>query len=269
MLLRVVLFGGKGGVGKSTLACATALKLAKESKTLLISIDLAHSLSGILQTQIGNHLSQIKENLFAIELIAEDLVGNYANRVLSALGEMLPSLKSGLEEYAKHLKHSPTALETAVLDRLADYFNEDFRFVVIDSAPTGQMVRLFQTLKTVRGWFSFLERLAKEREKVETFMGREDRVLKLMKMRKEKVERLANILMEKGIIFAVANEDPLSIDEAVELERQLLGFKVYRVMNKCKSERRDFLKVEHLEKPYGIEKLSLLNIEDLLRVIEV
>ncbi|MCS7285153.1 MAG: AAA family ATPase, partial [Hydrogenobacter thermophilus] len=74
MLLRAIFFGGKGGVGKSTLACATALRLSEKGKTLLVSIDPAHSLSGILKVKVGDDLVRINECLFAVELSAERLV---------------------------------------------------------------------------------------------------------------------------------------------------------------------------------------------------
>ena len=267
MLLRAILFGGKGGVGKSTLACATALRLSEKGKTLLVSIDPAHSLTGILKVQVGSNAVRIRENLFAVELCAERLVEDYVSKVLSAIGEMMPSLKSGLKEYARYVKHSPTALETAVLDGIADYLEADFQFVVVDSAPTGQMVRIFQTVKVVEGWFSFLEKVAKERQKLETFMGRSDKVFDLIKKRREKVQRLVRILKEKAIIFAVANEERLSIEEALDLEKHLKEFKVYRVMNKWKSAEGNFLKVGYIQAPYGIERLSLLDVEELLEVI--
>ncbi|SNZ11139.1 ArsA family ATPase [Hydrogenobacter hydrogenophilus] len=267
MLLRVVLFGGKGGVGKSTLACATALKLSEHHKTLLLSIDPAHSLSGILQTKIGSEISKITHNLYAQELSAEELVEKYSNKVLSALKEVIPTLRSGLEEYTKQLRYSPTALETALLDRLVDYFEEPFDFIILDSAPTGQMVRFFYTMNSLENWFSFLEKIAEEKQKLESFMGRKDSLIELLRSRKERVKKVIKVLREKAIIFAVTNEDPLSIEEGDSLQKHLRDFKVYKVINRCRLEETPSLKIPYLENPFGIENLRKLRIDDLVKVI--
>jgi arsenite-transporting ATPase len=267
MLLRIVLFGGKGGVGKSTLACATALKLSEHHKTLLLSIDPAHSLSGILQTKIGSEISRITHNLYAQELLAEELVEKYSKKVLLALKETIPTLSSGLEEYARQLKHSPTALETALLDRLVDYFEEPFDFIIIDNAPTGQMVRLFYTMNSLENWFSFLEKVAEEKQKLENFMGRKNNLIELLRSRKNRVKKVISVLREKAIVFAVTNEDPLSMEEGDSLQKHLRNFKVYKVINRCSLEKTPFLKVPYLENPFGIENLRKLHIDHLLKVI--
>lgn len=267
LLKRLVFFGGKGGVGKSTLSCAVALRLSKEDKSLLVSIDPAHSLSGILGMPIGHEVKKIKENLHALELSAERLVEEYTERVLNSLQDLLPHVRSGLKEYAKYLKHSPTALETAILDHLLDLC-QDYAYVIVDSAPTGQMLRLFETAHMVKGWFDFLTRLAKEREKVQAFMGNRDSLLSLIEERKSRVERLLNILREKSLVFAVANEEPLSLEEAQEIKRSLRDMKVYIVLNRWRSMEGDFIKVQEAERPYGIEALESLRVEEIVGFVK-
>ena len=70
ILKNLLVFGGKGGVGKSSISCATAAYLAEQmpdQKILLISFDIAHNLSDIFQVQIGTNLTQITANLWGIE----------------------------------------------------------------------------------------------------------------------------------------------------------------------------------------------------------
>ncbi|MCS7263010.1 MAG: TRC40/GET3/ArsA family transport-energizing ATPase [Aquificaceae bacterium] len=266
LLKKLVFFGGKGGVGKSTLSCATALRLSERGKTLLVSVDPAHSLSGIWGVPIGETLKEIKEGLHAVEFSGEVLVEEYARRVIKAVGELVPSVRSGMEEYVRYLKHSPTALETAVLDRLAELCNE-YTYVVVDSAPTGQMLRLFDTLHMVEGWFDFLYRLSRERHRVEKFMGREDKLLELIESRRRKVQTLTNILKKKTVIFAVANEETLSFQESQTLARKLKDFKVQIVLNKWRRMTWEGPLVPTVENPYGVEGLSKLEVSPLIELI--
>lgn len=266
LLKRLAFFGGKGGAGKSTLACATALALSKREKTLLLSVDPAHSLSGILDLPVGPSLKKVRENLYAVELDAEALVEEYAQRVISSLGDLLPSVYSGIREYARYLKSSPTALETAVLDRLVDYF-EEFPFVVVDSAPTGQMIRLFDTAHMVSGWFEFLRKAVQERARVEAFMGRKERLSELLEKRREKLHRLMEVFRDKTVVFAVFNEEPLSMQEAQMIKDRLSHLKVYMVLNRWKSMECECIKVPQAERPYGMEALERLQVEDLVEAL--
>ncbi len=263
LLKRLVFFGGKGGVGKSTLSCAVALELSKRENTLLVSIDPAHSLSGIFLVEVGDQIKRLKDQLFAIEMRAEALVENYAEKVLSTLTELLPTVRYGIREYAKYIRHSPTAQETAVLDKILDYCQE-FPYVVVDSAPTGQMLRLFETLHMVKGWFDFLRQVAKERYKVERFMGREDNLPKLIEERREKLQNLANILREKTTVFAVANEEPLSLQEAQDIRNKLKDIEVQLLINRWHSMECDCIKIPEVEKPYGFYTLEKIPVNLIL-----
>lgn len=266
LLKRLVFFGGKGGVGKSTLACALSLALSDLDKTLLLSIDPAHSLSHILQTELSTNPREVKGNLYAAELEGEKLVINYAERVLFSLKELVPSLSSGLRDYARYLAGSPTALDTAMLDKVVDFLNEDYAYVVLDSAPTGQMVRLFQTMHMVSSWFELLQKVAKGRAKLEAFMGREDKLTQIIASRKERIDLLIRTIRERGLLFAVANEEPLSMQEARELEEKLGStLKVTRVINRGMS--KGTLSVECVESPYGFEGLRRLRVEGLLEKV--
>ena len=71
---KLIFFGGKGGVGKTTCASAFALLAAQNRrKTLLVSTDTAHSLSDIFQIKIGNHTTPIQTNLFGLEIDPDEV----------------------------------------------------------------------------------------------------------------------------------------------------------------------------------------------------
>ena len=77
--LKLIIFGGKGGVGKTSCAVATALALSKQFKTLLISTDPAHSVSDCLEQEIGFKVVEINDcpNLSAIEVVADEALEGF------------------------------------------------------------------------------------------------------------------------------------------------------------------------------------------------
>ena len=69
---RIIIFTGKGGVGKTSVAAAHAIASADEGKkTLLASADMAHNLGDIFETEVGRHIKKVRENLFLLELDPE------------------------------------------------------------------------------------------------------------------------------------------------------------------------------------------------------
>jgi len=90
----LLVFGGKGGVGKSSISTATAVYLAEEmrdKKVLLISFDIAHNLSDLFNQEIGNKITGITENLYAIEPDPDKYAEKYAAKFASKLRELLKS----------------------------------------------------------------------------------------------------------------------------------------------------------------------------------
>ncbi|MFN3814204.1 MAG: ArsA family ATPase [Aquificaceae bacterium] len=264
MLLKsVLLFGGKGGVGKSTLSCATALRLSERGRTILLSLDPAHSLRSILGTSEGSI-----GKLSVVELNAENLAREYTDSVLKNMeGVINAKAYQELKKLAHHISSSPTAIETAVLDRLSQIIKEDYHYVVLDFAPTGQMLRLFKTFHVVREWVDVLIKLSKDRERVDRFMGREMGTAKVLTERRERIELLIRTLEERGMFLAVANEDKLSLEEAERLKKELNFIRCYMVINKWEKTMGDFLKVAYSQNPYGVKALEELNIDDILSVV--
>jgi len=260
------MFGGKGGVGKSTLACALSVKLSQRGKTLLASLDPAHSLSGILKVPVGSDLVEVLPNLYAVELDAQTLAENYVRRVLKSLEELVSkSVLEGAKKFASLISSSPTSLETAIFDKLAELLPE-YKYVVLDFAPTGQVLRFFNSLQMVDEWLDFLVKLAEKQREIDRFMGRERSLPKLLKERSEKIKLLVETLKTKGLLYAVAREEPLSLQEAEMLEKN--GFiKTKRVINCSSSQDQDALKIPQVENPYGIENLQTFPIEGLLSLV--
>lgn len=142
--MRTILFTGKGGVGKTTLSAATALRSATLGyRTLVISTDIAHSLADVLDTPLSNEPRQIgSDNLHAAELdTAEELEhywGDIKRRIAAVLrGEGMSAIAAG------ELAMLPGLDEIVGLVRIKRYHDEGrYDVLIIDSAPTGAAMRL-------------------------------------------------------------------------------------------------------------------------------
>ncbi|WP_020533680.1 ArsA family ATPase [Flexithrix dorotheae] len=151
--MRIILFTGKGGVGKTTIAAATALKAAHQGyKTLVLSTDPAHSLSDALNQPLGAEPTQITENLDGQELDVyysmKKYWGNMRNLMLQVFRWQ------GVENIlAEELSALPGMEEASAFLWLEKYYTEnEYDLIIIDSAPTGETLTLL-TLPQVTKWW--------------------------------------------------------------------------------------------------------------------
>ena len=136
-------FSGKGGVGKTTLAAATAVRNAGAGKrTLIVSTDPASNLADVFERPIGNRVTEIAPNLFALEIDPDSATREYGERALAPLRAVLPpDAMKVLEEQFR----SACTVEIASFDRFTDFLGDTaFDHVVFDTAPTGHTLRLLE-----------------------------------------------------------------------------------------------------------------------------
>jgi arsenite-transporting ATPase len=162
---KLLLFAGKGGVGKTSLACASALRLAQqrpEQKILLFSIDPAHSLAACLGCSVGPEETCVGAGLFAIELDAkaefERLKHDYAGELTGIFKR--PSGSSGVElafdreVMERMLDVAPLGLdEILALTRIVDLMERGrYDLFVLDTAPTGHLLRFLEMPELIDQW---------------------------------------------------------------------------------------------------------------------
>ncbi len=150
-----VLYGGKGGVGKTTMAAATGLASAANGvRTLVVSTDPAHSLSDAIGVEIGDEPTRITEHgpgwgveidpdaaMAETPLFEED--GSFGG--LGGMGEMLDSVAPETGEEGGGLSSMPGTDEAAAVQQLLRFMDDDrFDRVVVDTAPTGHTLRLLE-----------------------------------------------------------------------------------------------------------------------------
>lgn len=153
MTPRTILYTGKGGVGKTSVAAATAVRCAAAGqRTLILSTDPAHSLSDSLQTELGSQPTHVSRNLDAAEIDAQHELGRHWKGVQDWFGELL--MQRGLDRIsAEELTVPPGVDELFSLLRLQEHHGSgDWDVVVIDCAPTGETMRLLSFPEAARWW---------------------------------------------------------------------------------------------------------------------
>ncbi len=189
--LDFILFGGKGGVGKTTLAAATALYTAKKypaKRVLIFSTDPAHSLSDSFKLTIGDKITPIYyspksevirpmtndqcpmtgTNLFALEINADDLFEDFKQNLKEEIGEAFDrflgggvDIKFDREVMTELLTLAPPGLdEIMALDKIIDLRKEKkYDIFILDTSPTGHLLRFLELPGLVREWLKAFFRL--------------------------------------------------------------------------------------------------------------
>lgn len=151
--MRIILFTGKGGVGKTTIAAATALKIAKSGlKTLIISTDPAHSLADAVNKKINPEPTLLSKNLYGQELDVYYSMQKYWKN-LRQLVQTVFRWQGVDKVLAEEMSAIPGMEEGSAFMWIEKYYSEkEFDVIVIDSAPTGETLTLL-TLPQVTQWW--------------------------------------------------------------------------------------------------------------------
>lgn len=159
----VLFFGGKGGVGKTTCASASALAASRLGKrVLLVSTDPAHSTSDIFERKIGPEPVELQPSLYAMEIDAVTESQHYVSNVKANIAKLFGH--AILKEANRQIDLAatmPGAEEVALFDRMGALVRgEDQRFdlIVFDTAPTGHTLRLIRMPELMEAWIKALSR---------------------------------------------------------------------------------------------------------------
>ncbi|MEX0920952.1 MAG: arsenical pump-driving ATPase [Candidatus Pacearchaeota archaeon] len=149
---RYVFFTGKGGVGKSTVACTTSVYMAEKGlKTLIVTTDPASHLHDIFGQEINHEPTKIRavDNLFAARIDQKKALEEYKKRILEAVKDKDEETKKSVEEDL----NSPCAEEMAAFEKFMSYFEiEGYEVIIFDTAPTGHTLRLLELPSDWKGF---------------------------------------------------------------------------------------------------------------------
>jgi arsenite-transporting ATPase len=230
--LKLILFGGKGGVGKTTCASSTGLYLANNNKnTLLISTDPAHSLSDSLGEQIGDEIKQIEgiDKLSAIEISAEKALSNFKIEYEDELRRLLDTSTylDGEDIDSILALPIPGIDEVMGFKTIVDFIEEGkFDKYIVDTAPTGHALRLLTLPELLDDWIKVMAKMRwKYRYMVTSFAGKykpdsADDFLMSMKKTVKKIEGLLRGQSRCEFIIVTIPED-MAIKETERMIKSL------------------------------------------------
>ena len=240
--LKLILFGGKGGVGKTTCASSTGLYLSKDFKTLLISTDPAHSLADSLGQEIRGEIEEVKgvKNLSALEISAEKALSKFKMRYESQIKKILNTSTYLDQEDIDSIFALPIPGIDEVMGfkMIVDLIEEGkFEKYIVDTAPTGHALRLLTLPELLDDWIKVMAKMRwKYRYMVTTFRGRykpdegDDFLIEM----KKTVKRIEGLLRDsqRCEFIAVTIPEDMAILETERLIKSLdrYGMKVRQLI---------------------------------------
>lgn len=214
-MTRHIFFSGKGGVGKTTMACATAIRHALEGKkTLIVSTDPASNLSDVFEQEIWHKITQIKsiENLYAMEIDPDEATREYKEKIIAPYRQIMPEdVIASIDEQLS----GPCTTEMASFDRFIDFMEgNEYDVVVFDTAPTGHTIRL---LELPVDWSRHIEEAAKGSG--QTCLG----PVQTIQNSKNKYDRATALLKnsKKTKFIFVMRPEELSLYETLRASKEL------------------------------------------------
>ena len=224
-----VFFGGKGGVGKTTVSCAYAVQSARDGfETLVVSTDPAHSVTDVFDQPFDDDAQSVEgiDNLKAMQIDPEEEVTRHLDEIRQDLSEQVSAaMVNEINRQLEMAHDTPGAYESALFDRFIEVMRsaDPYDRVVFDTSPTGSTLRLLGLPDLLEDWIDRL--MYKRRTSIDLFekaaVGKNeprrvmdgDPVLARLQKRKEFFEFAGSTLREEAAFFFVLNPDELSLNE--------------------------------------------------------
>lgn len=251
---RYIMFGGKGGLGKTTFSAATAFWLAQQGhKVLVFSVDPQASLSDIFQQDIfGKGAVKIMDNLWAQEINADSHIKAYQQEIRKKIIDMygFEQVPDEIESYIQSASAEPAMEESAIFDAVVDIVVKgDYDYYIYDLVPLGHALYYLSMAKVYDEWINRITKLREEMREHEEMVARikretateEDHILSELQYIKNRINQSSGILTDKektAFFFVVVPEEMIILDtqKAAQLfakfDVPIAGYVVNRVLPK-------------------------------------
>lgn len=236
--MKILFFTGKGGVGKSTMAAASAWQLSQNSRVLIVSLDPAHNLGDIFGVVIKGKQKKFAKTLDLREINLQELSKEYLQKETNILSSTYSYLKTlNLDHYFSTLKYSPGVEEYALLTSISKTIREEiaYDYIIFDTPPTGLTLRFLALPQVTTTWIDRLidirRRILEKRYTIHRIKGRlsseetvldykeeEDEILRRLWTLNGRYQALGRTLRGKDCyVVLVFNPDILSLRESGRL----------------------------------------------------
>ncbi len=251
---RYIMFGGKGGLGKTTFSAATAFWLAQQGKKVLVfSVDPQASLSDIFQKDIfGKGAIKIMDNLYAQEIDADSHIKQYQGEIRKKILDMygFDEVPEEIEHYIQAASAEPAMEESAIFDAVVDVVVKgDYDYYIYDLVPLGHALYYLSMAKVYDEWINRITKLREEMREHEEMVARlrkdkqteEDHILGELQYIKTRINQSSSILTDKqktAFFFVVVPEEMIILDTQKaaglfsKFEVPVAGYVVNRVLPK-------------------------------------
>ncbi len=225
---RYIMFGGKGGLGKTTFSATCSYWLAKQGyKVLVFSVDPQASLSDIFQRDIfGKGAVEIMPNLYAQEIDADRRIKDYQNEIRDKIKTMygMEEIPEEIENYIASTSAEPAMEESAIFDAVVDIvISGEYDYYIYDLVPLGHALYYLSMASVYDQWIDKITGLRAEMEeynKVAAVMRRnketeEDQILKELQFIKQRINTSSGILTDRqktAFFFVVTPEEMIIQD---------------------------------------------------------
>ena len=238
---RYVMFGGKGGLGKTTFSAATGYWLASQGKKVLVfSVDPQASLTDIFQRDIfGKGPVKIMDNLWAQEIDADSHIREYQQEIRKKILDRygLPAVPEEIENYIQAASAEPAMEESAIFDAVVDVVMKgDYDYYIYDLVPLGHALYYLSMAKVYDEWINKVTKLREDMREYEEMVSRlknekmseQDEILNELLYIKNRINTSAGILTDKaktGFFFVVVPE-AMIIDDTQKAAQMFAQFDV-------------------------------------------
>lgn len=225
---RYIMFGGKGGLGKTTFSAATAYYLAKKGKKVLVfSVDPQASLTDIFERDIyGKGAVEIMPNLYAQEIDADQHIKEYQDEIRQKIFDMygMEEIPEEIESYLQAAAAEPAMEESAIFDQVVDIVvDAEYDYYIYDLVPLGHALYYLSMASVYDEWIDKITRLREEMEEysqVASLIKRneeteEDMILKELQDIKYRINTSSGILTDNqktAFFFVIIPEEMALLD---------------------------------------------------------